>query len=463
MEKLSHLSTEKSVLSTVLNNIDLGWLGHVLRVAGNNPADIFSSHTHRAIFQAADEVCAKMECPSVAAVTDRIKERYSSVIENPDDAISAILLYPSLSSVEQVTSSVEELSSLREIRNQISGMEEIIQDIGNSDVSATPDDVATRLQGIIDNTNVTTTVETFGDIASDILASPAPMWNVKTGIEVIDRALGGNGLESGCFTIAAARPKVGKTILMNNLINTVMENGAIPLVLNLETKKVEFFAKMVSRHIADKNIHWGKIKSYLTEQEMEYPLDQSEIDKIEEGFRWAQEQEWLVSFDKSMSIHDVHALVMKAKATYPADAKIVLFVDYIQLQVQNSLQEREEITNWSRFYKKLAGSMDISVFALAQVNRGAADQPPQVHQLRGSGSLEQDADTILLLDRPHTREPEDDKKTPPYQLDVDASTSRLAQGEKESCFIDGGIQLVTNMPEHLRTDNLESDFDMQDI
>lgn len=456
---LSHSSTEKAVLATVINNITLGWFGHVTRIAGRDSAGIFADHKNRAVFQALEDVYDSNPHPSVAAVIDRIATRYSGVIDNPEGFIASLQVHPSLTSVDQITSSVGELVSLREMRNQVTGMERIIQDVAEKDVTPTPNDIATRMQKVIDSTNVETSAETFSDIAEDVLNSPRPMWNVKTGVTVIDKALGGNGLESGCFTIAAARPKVGKTILMNSLIYSVLENGGIPLVLNLETKKIEFFAKMVARRIEDEEVGWGKIKSYITQEEMEYPLTLEQEKKIQEGFEWAKEQEWLVSFDKNMTTQDIQAFVMKAKALYPHDAKIVLFVDYIQLQVQNSMREREEIANLSRFYKKLAGIMDISVFSLAQLNREAGDSKPKIHQLRGSGALEQDADTILLLDRPYMRA-EDKTNTnehPPFALNIDASTSRLSEGGEDACFIDGASQFVIDMPDELRQGMIEAD------
>lgn len=457
---LSHNSTEKAVLATVINNITLGWFGHVTRVAGRDSAAIFSDHKNRAVFQALEDVYDSNPHPSIPAVIDRIATRYSGVIDNPEGFVSSLQVHPSLTSVDQITSSVEELVSLREMRKQVSGMERIIQDMTEKDVASTPNDIATRMQHIIDDTNVETAAETFADIATDVLDSPRPMWNVKTGVSVIDKSLGGNGLESGCFTIAAARPKVGKTILMNSLIFSVLQNGGIPLVLNLETKKIEFFSKIVARYIEDKEVGWGKIKSYITQEEMDYPLTLEQEKKIQEGFEWAKQQEWLVSFDKNMTTQDIQAFVMKAKALYPHDAKIVLFVDYIQLQVQNSMREREEIANLSRFYKKLAGIMDISVFSLAQLNREAGDSKPKIHQLRGSGALEQDADAILLLDRPFMRKKDESSDTedhPPYLLNIDASVSRLSEGGEEGCFIDGASQFVCDMPSELTYSSIEED------
>lgn len=460
---LTHHTTEKAVLSSILNNLNRDWYGHVSRISGDDAAGMFADHKHRAVYQAIEDISKLHGIASLAGIIDRIDARYSGVIDSPEDFVASLQLAPSLSTTEQMDAAVKELGDLQEMRKQVSGMERIIRDMSDREVVARPDDIAARMQSIVDDTNVKTSAETFGEIARDVLNADAPTWSVKTGIDVIDKALGGKGLEAGCFTIAAARPKVGKTILMNTLIYKVLENGGIPLVLNLETKKIEFFSKMVSRYLVgdeeDGNhldIGWGRIKDYITTrrsgEEMEYPFTRQQKQEVEDGFLWAQEQEWMVSFDKNMSQQDIYSFVMNAKNSYPQDAKIVLFVDYIQLQVQNSMREREEIAGLSRFYKKLAGTANISVFSLAQLNRDAGDSKPKIHQLRGSGALEQDADTILLLDRPHTRAEDKENTTdnPPFHLNIDASTSRLSQGDEDICFIDGSVQLVSNLPEHLK-------------
>lgn len=460
MSKLFLPNTEKSILSTIVNNLNQGWFGHVVGMSGNHPEDLFFDPKNKSLFVAISDIYNTGGAPSLSAVADRLEEKYAQHYDDIDKYITDIQLTPTISTVEQLESNVEKLSKYRELRRQVASIEQVISDINDPDVEAEPQDVATRLQEVIDTTDVSADVETFSEIVSDVIESPRAMWNIRTGVDVIDSALGGKGFESGCLTIAAARPKVGKTILMNSLINSVLENGGIPLVLNLETKKIEFAAKTLARHIEDEQLGWGQVKDYLRlrnhpEEEILTPEEMGSVpmltarqkESMEDAISWAAKQEWFVSFDKNMGIQDIHALAMKAKAEYPVDAKIVLFVDYIQLQVQNSFREREEITNLSRFYKKLAGALDLHVFALAQLNRDAAGGKPQVSQLRGSGSLEQDADTILLLDRPHNH----DETRPKYVLEIIAETTRLASGGTEECFIDGSTQVVCNMPDELKS------------
>ena len=460
MSNLSLPSTETSVLSTVVNNLSKGWYSYIVSGGGNNPEKLFFDPKNQALFHAIQDAYESGGHPTLSSIEDRLEEKYSHNFDDVSAFLTNIQLSPPVTTIEQMETSIDKLAQYRELRRQISGIEQVLEDINDPDIDAIPQDVATRLQDIVDTTESAAETETFGDIVSSVLESPRAMWNISTGVDVIDSALGGKGFESGCLTIAAARPKVGKTILMNSLINSVLENGGIPLVLNLETKRIEFAAKTIARHIADENLGWGEVKDYLRlrdhadedvmseeEKAVFNNLSKTQKNSIDKAIRWAEKQDWYVSFDKNMSIQDIHSLAMKAKADYPVDSKIVLFVDYIQLQVQNSFREREEITNLSRFYKKLAGSLDIHVFALAQLNRDAAGNRPQVSQLRGSGSLEQDADTILLLDRPHNH----DDTRPKYILEIIAETTRLAQGGTEECFIDGASQIVCNMPDELKS------------
>lgn len=77
----------------------------------------------------------------------------------------------------------------------------------------------------------------------------------------------------------------------------------------------------------------------------------------------------------------------------------VLVVDYLQLvQPENRKAGRyEQVGQISRDLKLLAGELDLAVLCAVQLNREAADEEPELHHLRESGSLEQDANAVLLL------------------------------------------------------------------
>src|SRR5262249_27407000 len=83
----------------------------------------------------------------------------------------------------------------------------------------------------------------------------------------------------------------------------------------------------------------------------------------------------------------------------------VVVIDYLQLIEPDNRREnrQEQVANISRRLKSLARELKIPVLALAQVNRSSEDRQdhrPRLADLRESGSIEQDADTVLLLHRP---------------------------------------------------------------
>lgn len=106
---------------------------------------------------------------------------------------------------------------------------------------------------------------------------------------------------------------------------------------------------------------------------------------------------------------DTNPISMKSKlqqlASSGAEPKLVI-VDYLQLMTMKSARARsrnEEVTDISRNLKLLAKDLNVPIIALSQLSRGAAqrdDHTPQLSDLRDSGAIEQDADTVMFIDRP---------------------------------------------------------------
>lgn len=472
MSRASTQNTEIAVLSTVLNNLDSGWFGHIARVAGaKNGASLFSDPRNGAVYEALNEVYQRGNTPTPSMIADILSTKSDIFDSSPSDYVDSILLTPRIASMDQLNSALQGLDDERTVRKQVRSLEELLEDIKDPQVKVVPEDVSIVLNDIVEDTHVRTETQTFAEITKEVEESSAPMWHVSTGIPSIDRILGGNGLESGCFTLVAARAKVGKTIFMNNLLVNLLnapdqeERGpVIPVVLNLETKEVEFVSKILSRYIANPQLPWGLIKDYLSDSpEAIEKIQQSrvKVSQIEEALEWASEQDWYAEFNKSTSMQDIYALVSKVKAEAPENARIVLLVDYIQLQVQNSRFEREEITQLSRMYKKMAGELEVSVFSLAQLNRNSAEGEPRVSDLRGSGSLEQDADSIILLYHPEAEEGQDEFNH--HEIMVNAATTRLAQGESFRLAKDAQNQLIAELSEERAEELSQGNSDYGDF
>lgn len=462
MSMLYPHNTEMTALNSVLSYPESGFADELLTAARGDIESLFTTQKTQTIARGIKYYKDKNISPSFDIISDYIDSRFSdNDEENIEFSREELSLGGIAASQKEFSDTLSTLVSAREQRKQYRLLEGVLADIADNDKDISPGDVVKNLQQVIDNTSLQSRTRTFAEVFEDVINAEAPMWNVDTGIKELNQVLGGYGLESGCLTVIAARPKVGKTSLMNSLVNTVLDTpGAVPVVLNLETKDIEFLSKIMAGHLKDPDISWGNIKSSLSHQthyidshgeEHEISFTKRQTQLIEEAYHWAATQDWRVEFDKTTEPADIESLVREEIGKHEKNTKIVLFVDYLQLQIPDkyAFKERESITQLSRFYKKLAGKLGISVVLLSQMNReGGKEGELDIRHLRGSGSIEQDADTIIMLDRPALR----DEDEPPEKVFVDVGTTRLAQGRSFYLHIDSATNVASSLDD---TERLE--------
>lgn len=262
------------------------------------------------------------------------------------------------------------------------------------------------------------------------------MWAVPTGIKAFDDVMGGRGMKEGSVTVVAARAKVGKTTMMMNLIRNSLNAGAACIVFSYETTIPEFIAKIVSTKC---HSSWTQTENYMVN--CENNLSDEEKVEIEKALDDVETSMLFPSFNRSATKADIQQVVADVKERIPEGVPIVLFVDYIQLQVQDDNKERQEITSLSKFYKRIAGNANIAVCYLAQTNREGADaERPSLKHIKGSGSIEADADSVFLLDSPSMRT--NGGESSPYDMLVYPAATRAGRGSEFMLYVDHGKQLV---------------------
>lgn len=442
MTEMNPIYTERAVLSTCLNRLNSGIFSRIIITGGNNSEELFSEYVNKLVFRAIGSVYDRGMTPSIASVADRLGDIAGDDIDSPLALLQEISMETPINNMNALDSAIQDIAKAKTLRSQIKEMERLLTDVKSGEAEVEPSDISARLGPISEMAEIEDDSEVFSEMVTEIIDSDRPpMWTISTRINSIDSVLGGRGLESGTLTVIAARPKVGKTIFMNSLINNVLDEGGVPLVINLETKKVEFAAKVMASHMRNDSLPWDVIKRRLS-NDPELNLNTNQEKDFQKGVEWAKDQEWRVTFNKSMNIPDIRALIVNAKSELPEGTKIVLFVDYLQLQVSDTSHEREEISALTKFYKTVATELDISVVTLAQLNReGANGGRPYVHHLKSSGSIEQDADVVLLLDRPAVT----DNNVSPNLMKVYGSVTRLAGGEDFELFSDGASNTIYDM------------------
>lgn len=234
---------------------------------------------------------------------------------------------------------------------------------------------------------------------------------VKTGFEDIDYVLGGGMLNSGLYVLAA-RPGCGKTALALQIADNVAQREGAVLFVSLEMDTVQLTARRVSRICripASKMLLGGA-------------TDEEKAAAARAGKQIVNVPLYL---NKTLrcGVGEIRTMARKVR-----DLKLVV-IDYLQLIKPNMrLKSRyEQVTEISGQLKILARTLGVPVLCLAQINRASeqrGDKKPMLADLRDSGAIEQDADSVMFLYRPDMYDDED--KTENVQVKVIVAKNRHA-------------------------------------
>lgn len=192
----------------------------------------------------------------------------------------------------------------------------------------------------------------------------------------------------GHLIIVGARPGVGKSAFLVNLVNGMMGDKKNPAIFSLEMTNQEIISRLISLKT---DVDSRKIK-YLN-------FEEEEICRIVEILKQLKQKELLLNDGSNQNIEDICLLAKQAVEGYGSK---ILFIDYLQLMHSKRRHDSRylEVGYISSTLKILAKELKVPIIALCQLNRASEDRAsrrPIVADLRESGSLEQDADVVILL------------------------------------------------------------------
>ena len=211
---------------------------------------------------------------------------------------------------------------------------------------------------------------------------------LETGFFELDDMM--NGLQNGEMVIVAARPSMGKTAMAMNIIEHVAADSRLPCaVFSLEMSKQQLAQRMLcSRGQIDAH----KLRKGLL-QAQEYAHLANVVGELAKAPIWVDDSPGLTPLE-------LRAKARRLKLQH--DVKCIM-IDYMQLMDNPGVESRQQqISEISRAIKAVARELNIPVIALSQLNRqseGRDGHRPRMSDLRESGSIEQDADVIMLLHR----------------------------------------------------------------
>ncbi len=243
--------------------------------------------------------------------------------------------------------------------------------------------------------NLKQTMKEVMDNFQKLITNERSAIGLTTGFEELDRKSG--GLKAGEMFVVAARPSMGKTSFMMNIVEHIC--------VDLNKPTMVFSCEMSSAQLVQRLL-FARAKFEVSKLSRGYTPTKQDIQKIQNASAQIVDSNLFLDDTAGISINELRAKARRKKR----DENIqFIAIDYLQLmksrtkQAENS-RERE-IAEISAGIKALAKELSIPILILAQLNRGPEGRTgkslgvPRMSDLRESGAIEQDADLVGLLYR----------------------------------------------------------------
>lgn len=215
------------------------------------------------------------------------------------------------------------------------------------------------------------------------------MIGVPTGFIELDSLT--HGLHPGQMIVVAARPAVGKSTLGVDIARAAaIKHGQPAAIFSLEMSRTEITMRILA---AEASIQLQNLRKGT--------LSEDDWKKLARYMGTLSEAPLFIDDSPNMSLMEIRA---KARRLSQQHGLKLVIIDYLQLMSSGKKVEsrQQEVAEFSRALKLLAKELEVPVIAISQLTRGPeqrTDKRPQMSDLRESGSIEQDADVVILLHR----------------------------------------------------------------
>ena len=312
--------------------------------------------------------------------------------------------------------------------------------LGYADAGGDVDEIVDQAQAevyAVSDGRETTDYVSMNQMSSDVLTTledieknKGKLNGVPTGFTDLDELT--QGLHGGQMIIVAARPAMGKSTLALDFCRSAsIRHGITSLIFSLEMSSQEIAMRMLS---AESGVRLSKMQAGKM----------SDVDwrKVAETTSRMSEAPLYVDDSANITISEIRS---KCRRLKQQENLGLVVIDYLQLMTSGRQVEsrQQEVSAMSRNLKLLAKDLDIPVIAVAQLNRnseGRTDRKPMMSDLRESGSLEQDADIIILLHRPDYY----DKEDRPGEADIIVAKHRAGATATITALFQGDMTRFVN-------------------
>lgn len=398
------IPAEQAVLGALLlSSLELGEVTAAMDVAD------FYRPAHAAIYEAIIALHSKGDPTEPVAVSIELERRGELV--RVGGAPYLHTLTATVPTAANAAYYAEKVAEMAVVRRLVEAGTTVSQLGYNGAQGADIDDILERARAAIENVVDQRTVKAEHTIAADMRAT----WFSKiddlqagriepglpTGFADLDAVIG--GLKGGQFIVVAGRPGLGKSTLARDIIrNTTIKHGKTCALYSLEMSTDEVMTCIIS----------SEAKVRLKDLNTPGSLEASHYQRIAEAWERIENGGTLIiNENPTMTAPKIWQDARRIKAKHGLG---LIVVDYLQLMSSGGRNENRqvEVSEFSRTLKIVAKSLNVPVIALSQLNRGPEqrqDKRPLLSDLRESGSLEQDADMVILLNRPEVYDANSDR------------------------------------------------------
>lgn len=219
--------------------------------------------------------------------------------------------------------------------------------------------------------------------------SPSGVVGVPTGLIDVDMMTG--GFRKGELIILAARPSVGKSAMAGNIARNAAAEGFNTLIVSLEMPRVEWVSRWIC---GDARVDSHSLRSGR--------LSREQVERIQSASTDLSPLPIWINDTPTQKTRNIMSAARRLKSK---ENLHLIVVDYLQLidSEDRRVTRNEQVSSMSRALKLMARELELPVICLSQLSRGPEQREskrPRLSDLRDSGAIEQDADTVFMLYRP---------------------------------------------------------------
>ena len=385
------IEAEQSVIGAVLMDPEC-----ISSIADMISEDDFYSKQYGIMFGALIELYNDRRDIDLVTLQDKLKEKdvppEVSSLEYVKDILNTV---PTSANVKSYANIVYEKSMLRRLIRSCEHITDISY-AGNDSLDAILDESEKDIFNVLQSKTSSefTPIRQVAMTALQRIQKASETKEVVTGVPTgfSDLDYKTSGLQPSDFVLVAARPSMGKTAFVLNIIEHVCMKKNMPaIIFSLEMSKEQLVNRLfaMESHLDAQKIRTGQIYN-------------EEWSTLVDAVAKVSKSNLIIDDTPGISIGELRSKCRRMKLEHGLS---LIVIDYLQLMSAGSKRNenrQQEISEISRNLKALAREMEAPVIALSQLSRACESRPdhrPMLSDLRESGAIEQDADLVMFIYR----------------------------------------------------------------